>query len=135
MFLHTQTKWMDLDYEIPELDLIHISHECASWMTELPEIQWMVLIIKINSSSLVTASKMFHIAAPRCHSKHPLSCHNWYVMLFGQRHNFTMGRWHMHWYQTITWPTKSRLYENIDILPQTLDISTHNRIIELSNEH
>ncbi len=34
-----------------------------------------------GSRSLITASKMFHITAPWCHSKHPLSCHNGFVML------------------------------------------------------
>ncbi len=57
------------------------------------------------SSSIIIVSKIFHITVWWHHSKHPLWCHNRYVMLSGQLHNVTMGGWHCHWYQTIMWPT------------------------------
>ncbi len=37
-----------------------------------------------RSRSPITASKMFHITAPWPQSKHPLSCHNGFVMLSRQ---------------------------------------------------
>ncbi len=58
-----------------------------------------------NSRSPITASKMFHITAPWHHSKHPLSCHNGFVMLSRQLCDVTIDWWHCHWYQTIMWQT------------------------------
>ncbi len=61
-----------------------------------------------SSRSTITASKMFHITAPWCHNKHPLSCHNGFVMLSRQLYHvydITMEWWHCHWYQTIMWQT------------------------------
>ncbi len=63
------------------------------------------------------------ISLPQCHhSKHPLSCHNGYVMLSRQLCDITMGRWHCHWHQIIMWPTAwiflYNIQENVDILPK-----------------
>ncbi len=58
-----------------------------------------------GSRSPITASIMFHITAPWCHSKHPLSYHNGFVMLSRQLCDITMDWWCCHWYQTIIWQT------------------------------
>ncbi len=57
-----------------------------------------------SSSSLITASKMFYITAPWCHTKHPLSYHNGLGDIVWTT-KITMGKWHCRWYQTIMWPT------------------------------
>ncbi len=40
MFEIKFSSWVDLDDEIPELDLRQISHEYTAWMCDLAEIQW-----------------------------------------------------------------------------------------------
>ncbi len=56
-----------------------------------------------SSRSPITASKMFNITTPWCHSKHLLSCHNGFVMLSRQLCDVTVDLWCCHWYQTIMW--------------------------------
>ncbi len=98
-----------------------------------------------SSRSSITASKMFHITAPWCHSKHPLSCHNGFVILSRQLCDVTVDWWRCHWYQTIMWQTawifyarsrktwifytRSRWWENMDILTPKLILATHHRIM------
>ncbi len=77
---------VDLDDEIPILDLHQISQAWAAWMRNLTEIHSLefyfhlryfdLFIYSKMSSSLITASKMCYTTAPWSCSKHPLSCYN-----------------------------------------------------------
>ncbi len=102
-------------------------------------------ISRISSRSPITTSKMFHITVPWHHSKHPLSCHNGFVMLSRQLCDITMDWWRCHWYQTIMWQTawifytrsrktwifytRSWWWENMDISSQKLNLATYHRIM------